>query len=347
MEEMFSLNNDILNAVQSLQPVEKLEELRVKAEDNLKLASGLTKDTDNGQWTAGDLIGDPKLREEINKEIIMIDGLLKFFNNRDNDGCKNFNKFLLFSNIRELLKASDIKIGQIEKEAGLQNGYMSRLEKLDNSTDPSVEFLLTASKLLKVSIDSLTGCNFRSLNETELYLLKVIDKFRTDTMNNKLEWQIESAEMLNDGTYSADWNAHPLFNESLLHFETGCDYPEDRSLYTFNSYSYGAATEIADDCYNVKIKNYSTIYIMNIKRLITNKNDIEDYTKEVWLVDRNNNKECLVSINKFPGLADAVNDLYQEIKAYASRPKLSKDTRKILDGYLNDDFSIDEEEFAF
>ena len=86
---------------------------------------------------------------------------------------------------------------------------------------------------------------------------------------------------------------------------------------------------------------------MNIKRLITNKNDIEDYTKEVWLVDRNNNKECLVSINKFPGLADAVNDLYQEIKAYASRPKLSKDTRKILDGYLNDDFSIDEEEFAF
>ena len=163
MDESFSLNQDILNAVQSLQPVEKLEELRVKAEDNLKLASGLTKDTDNGQWTAGDLIGDSKLREEINKEIIMIDGLLKFFNNRDNDGCKNFNKFLLFSNIRELLKASDIKIGQIEKEAGLQNGYMSRLEKLDNSTDPSAEFLVTVSKLLKVSIDSLVSYDFHSL----------------------------------------------------------------------------------------------------------------------------------------------------------------------------------------
>ena len=65
MEEMFSLNNDILNAVQSLHPIDKLKDLKNKAEDELKIASDLIKDTDNAKWIPGELIGNPKLREEI------------------------------------------------------------------------------------------------------------------------------------------------------------------------------------------------------------------------------------------------------------------------------------------
>ena len=43
---------------------------------------------------------------------------------------KNFDKSVCFSNIRELLRQNpDVKIGQIEKEAGIRLGYMSRLEK--------------------------------------------------------------------------------------------------------------------------------------------------------------------------------------------------------------------------
>ena len=62
---------------------------------------------------------------------------------------KNFNKSLCFSNIRELLRQNpDVKIGQIEKEAGIRLGYMSRLEKEGNKSEPSMEFIVTAAKLL-------------------------------------------------------------------------------------------------------------------------------------------------------------------------------------------------------
>lgn len=45
------------------------------------------------------------------------------------DEFKNFNKYTCFNNIRALLKVNpDVKIGMIEKEAGVRLGYMSRLE---------------------------------------------------------------------------------------------------------------------------------------------------------------------------------------------------------------------------
>lgn len=50
------------------------------------------------------------------------------------DTFKNFNKQNCFANIRALLKENpDIKIGMIEKEAGIRLGYMARLEKADNT----------------------------------------------------------------------------------------------------------------------------------------------------------------------------------------------------------------------
>ena len=69
------------------------------------------------------------------------------------DSDKNFDKLKLFRNIRKLLSSTGIKLGQIEKEAGCQPGYMSRLEKAGNTTDPTVEFVVTAAKALEVSID--------------------------------------------------------------------------------------------------------------------------------------------------------------------------------------------------
>ena len=81
---------------------------------------------------------------------------------------KNFNKTLCFSNIRELLRQNpEVKIGQIEKEARLRLGYMSRLEKEGNTSDPSMEFIVSAAKLLKVSIDTLIKVELTGLTPTE------------------------------------------------------------------------------------------------------------------------------------------------------------------------------------
>ncbi len=70
-----------------------------------------------------------------------------------------FDKKTCLANIRMLLRNSEIKIGQIEKAAGCQPGYMSRLEKDGNTAEPSVEFLTVAAHMLKSSIDAIIFSN--------------------------------------------------------------------------------------------------------------------------------------------------------------------------------------------
>lgn len=341
MDEVLSLNQAVSDAVLSLTPVEKLKEVKKKIEDELSKTDGVINDTSTGQWIR--FKADVACIEF--QYLKTIDSLLSYFYNRNTGGNKRVNKFLLFANIRVLLKDSNIKIGQIEKEAGLQNGYTSRLEKLDNTTEPSIEFLVTASKLLKVSVDALISYDFHSLSETELYLLKVIDKFRLDTINNKLEWQTDSVDYLNEGVRDKINIDHPLFEHNVVYFDEDIDYPISHCITTFTSNAFGPTTEIADDCYRLGLKNHSTIFVMNIKRLLARNEDKEGYSKEIWLVNCHGEKECLVSEKNFPLLARTVDNLYTEIKAYAIRPKLSQDTRKILDGFLEDDLSSDDNAF--
>lgn len=132
---------------------------------------------------------------------------------------KNFNKHRCLENIRFLLKEkTDIKIGQIEKEASVSPGYMSRLEKDGNTSEPSMEFIVSAAKLLKISIDSLISVDFTGLTPTEQYLVNFFDKLKDDTLKDRLDWNIETASSLN--RMESDMNGyvdHPLFNyESVL-----------------------------------------------------------------------------------------------------------------------------------
>ena len=71
-----------------------------------------------------------------------------------------------------------MKIGQIEKEAGIRLGYMSRLEKEGNTAEPSMEFIVTAAKLLKVCIDTLISVDLTGLTPTEQYIVSFFDKLK-------------------------------------------------------------------------------------------------------------------------------------------------------------------------
>ena len=72
----------------------------------------------------------------------------------------HYDKYQVFSNIRyHLNKNPNVKIGQIEKAAGIRLGYMARLIKEDNNTEPSVKFICKAAQMLGVSVDQLIYSN--------------------------------------------------------------------------------------------------------------------------------------------------------------------------------------------
>lgn len=108
---------------------------------------------------------------------------------------KHYDKKTCFENIRTLLKKNpDIKIGQIEKEAGLRLGYMARLSKEDNTAEPSLEFITTAAKMLGVSVDTLLFQNLSELTSTDDFLLKFLEKVIAETKNGKAEWVEKKVE---------------------------------------------------------------------------------------------------------------------------------------------------------
>lgn len=108
------------------------------------------------------------------------------------DNYRNFNKGICFSNIRLLLKQnSDVKIGQIEKDVGVRLGYMPRLEKTENTSEPSIGFVVTAAKFLGVGLDTLLLVDLSGLTPTEQYLVSFIDKLQkmicTHRSNRKID----------------------------------------------------------------------------------------------------------------------------------------------------------------
>jgi len=259
-------------------------------------------------------------------------------------GKHNFDKSLCFSNIRYLLKQnSEVKIGQIEKEAGIRPGYLSRLEKEGNTSEPSVEFIVTAAKLLKVSVDSIINVDLAGLTPTEQYLSKFFDKLMNDTLKDKLEWNRETAFSLN--RIEPDINGlieHPLFSEESFYEETGSDYPEMVDRIVFNSKTFGPNTYIAGDCFNLRLKNGTTLYLMDIEKSSHKVSDQLAFAKEAWMFVPTKGKQSLVASQDETPVAPMLEKLFSTVKERMEHPKVDKYAMYAIDAFMKDDINDDE-----
>lgn len=262
---------------------------------------------------------------------------------------KNFNKTLCFSNIRELLRQKpDVKIGQIEKEAGIRLGYMSRLEKEGNTSEPSMEFIVTAAKLLKVSIDTLISVDLTGLTPTEQYIISFFDKLKADTLQDRLDWNRESAFNLNRIEHDYNGNIyHPLFTEETFYEETECEYPEKVTRIVFNSKTFGPHTCINGDCFNLRLKNGTTLYLMDIAKSIRRINDPSAYAVEAWMYVPYNGSQLLVASQDDTPVAPLLEILFSVVKDRMEHPKVNNDVMYAIDSYMKDDIADDAEDTPF
>lgn len=259
---------------------------------------------------------------------------------------RNFDKKLCFSNIRELLKKNpEVKIGQIEKEAGIRLGYMARLEKEDNTAEPSMEFILTAAKLLKVSVDVLVSIDLKGLTPTEKYLADFFDKLKEDTLNDRLDWQIETVYDLNNNNQDI-LEEHPLFREETIYEEMGGGYPEPVNDVVFKSKSFGVKTYIHGDCYNLRLKNGSKLYLMDIEKRTHKKGDADAFAKEAWLFVPYKGSNVLMTTKDNVSVSLILDVLYETVKERMEHPKVTNDVRYIIDSFMNDNIDDDVEEVS-
>ena len=121
-----------------------------------------------------------------------------------------FDKKLCMENIYAIAKDKGIKIGDLERTAGLSSGYLSKLSKEGNTAVPGIESLLLIAGALGVSIDYLLSVDYKELNGNEKYVIAFIEKLIKGTELRKLSWEIDGAAYLNTNKTGESFE-HPLF----------------------------------------------------------------------------------------------------------------------------------------
>jgi len=143
------------------------------------------------------------------------------------------------SNIKALAKWYGFKIGDIEKEAGVSSGYLSRLANDSKSeSSPIMDLLLTASDTFRVSIDSLVSMDFNKIADSnKMRLHGFLETLLYLSNRGRLDWKRASGQDVGE-------------EELIAGFYT--DFNDDISFFIFKLFS--------DDYYG--IPGYS-FYIRN------------------------------------------------------------------------------------
>lgn len=252
----------------------------------------------------------------------------------------NFNSRLIFDNISYLIKEQGKKVGEVETQAGVSAGYISRNSK-DSNSKPGIDFLFRVSEILNTSIDTIMKIPLSELTPTERYLVSFFEKLKADTAADKILWERESKEYLNQ--LEPDINGfvqHPLFNYQTCYVPSETDYPDQVDRTVFVSKTFGSQTVINEDCYNVRLKNGVRLYLMNIVKIVHQVNDSDATALEAWMMD-NSGGQCLCGTQNDQILADLLIDLYNTVHEVLRHPQLSNSFRCAIDAFMNDDISDD------
>ena len=250
---------------------------------------------------------------------------------------KNFDKSKTFKNIRALINRTGVKLGQIEKDAGCQPGYMSRLEKQGNTTDPSVEFLVTAADALNVSIDFLINGEIEVTTPTENYLLDFLRHLIKGTIDDDIIWKQETATTLKriDDSDAELYNCHPL-----CRFDLGDGTESQTTNLPFFDVKYKSRffinelVEISGNCYRTKLmKNNDTeVYIISCKKELNEKQS--DNYFEVYLIRENDVTPLFCSIRTVNEIASETVRLYETIEESVQHVHLGEEAKSFIDSFI-------------
>ena len=250
---------------------------------------------------------------------------------------EHFNSQILFDNIEFLIKSESRKIGEVESAAGVSAGYISRTSK-DGGSKPGIDFIMNIAKVLHVSIDTLLKVEIASLTPTEKYLLAFLTKLENDTAHDLLTWEMENAKILNNLEPDMNGNTdHPLFEYRTISIEGETGYPGEIKAVVFQSHTFGNNTAIHGNCYNLRLKNESHLYIMNISKGTYQLDDKDAFAKELWMTIPGKRPQFLCSNFKNQKLGDTIDTLYTVVAEDTKNPKVKSDVKYIIDSFMKND----------
>lgn len=251
-----------------------------------------------------------------------------------------FDKRRCMSAVYAIAKEKGVKIGDLEKEANVSTGYLSKLNKEENTSSPSIELLLAVARVLDVTIDMLVYSEYEGLSANEKYILKFLDKLINDTLSGGLQWEKETKkQLLNVGCdYIGNEPCahHPLFEAVETPNAGETDYPESYSLdacYYSRFFSDGE-TRIAGDGFHAKLSPADAdIYIMKVENEEAHMGIGYDQF-EIYLLQKGGVSPLCCSEFVCSDIARQVQNLYKVIVDADSNLGINNEVKSIIDLYM-------------
>jgi transcriptional regulator with XRE-family HTH domain len=250
-----------------------------------------------------------------------------------------FDKKRCIGNIYFLAKDQRKKIGDIEKQAGVSAGYISRLNKDENNTNPGIEFLAAMANELGVLLDDLINYDFEAITPTESYIKKFAERLLNQTKYHEMVWHKELEHALNN----MGLNEYGLPYHSLYTVENGEHCGEEGYPYLEAKYNSlflpGEKIVIAGDGYHTSMPGDAIVYLMKV-RIESDMDDMSfgsDDVYELYLVN-NDTVEPLCHSGKFMDtpFATVLKNLYQAVVKSGKHAKIKPAVKNILDAFMNE-----------
>ncbi len=244
----------------------------------------------------------------------------------DLNAYRCFNKKKFVDNYKALLTKTGVKVSQLEYEAGVSQGYFSRLDKSDSNQDPSIEYICACSRLFDVSVDFLLNGTVQDMTETEAFIATFTDSLIADTKNDRINWNEApnyDGEPIDDD--EADHFDHPMYY--LFSEDKNPPYTDQTVMY-YSRYNNKARLSKQYPSFTAVLPNSKdTIFFMCAEY-------DGEIVYEVYLeVGESVNPVCNTKV-VCEAVHQKLSTLYHEIKKSAKRVHISVTAMDSISNYL-------------
>lgn len=224
----------------------------------------------------------------------------------------DFDDAILIKNLKHLMKESGLRIAQLEDILQLSKGYISRIANNKTNKRMSVDALWKISNLFGISMQTLVTNDLAKMTDSELYILRLVEKISAESRDRKLSWQ-KGCDYIGDYDMESDSYSYPYIVQS------------DKYEYIDSNFK----------CFSAKLNEKLSVCVANV-----NYKRVEDGCKvdsyEIWLGNlESGNKEGICStLTLEPSIASVVFELVKVIDDSMCSTALSKNALELIKGYI-------------
>ena len=287
-----------------------------------------------------------KEEKEVYESIVIVMDLQKKFQEDRNNlahklgGKRYVDKETILSNVKRIAKEKNVKIGDIENDSGNSIGYMARLSKANSLALPNTDFIITASKLLNVSLDEILKKPSKPFNSKEQIIDEFSKKIYKLTEEEKINWGKTSKERFQGYSGSKKSTKYPLAEIDVGEYVDSYGDISTGLIEVYKS-SFGESGYVdleGDIAFASFDESGNKIYIAPVKYRKDNKTPSEKVIYEIYITDKNdkNIKPLCNTENVIDEIETIVEKLYKEAVMKSTNINVDEDTESILKSFLEE-----------